>query len=166
MKVVVVCGGLGGERPVSLSSGKRVAKALASAGVVVKKLDWQGTLPRGWLRVMKEADAVFLALHGEGGEGGVLQQQLEEAGIFHYTGSAPEGASLALNKEKAKERVAKCGINVAQGAVWEPRAPFPALAFPLVAKPLTGGSSIGLFVWQNEEERGEFLPDAPLLCEE
>ncbi len=146
MRIVVLYGGEGAERAVSLSSGAHVAEALIGRGHDLLLHDWRGgEIPDFlWLR-MREADAVFLALHGGAGEDGTLQKDLERGGIFHYTGSGPAAAALAMNKALAKEKVAAAGVPVARGAVLRAGDDLPAdLPLPLVLKPLCGGSSVGL----------------------
>ncbi len=147
MRIVVLYGGESAERAVSLLSGAHVAEALIGRGHDLLLYDWRGgVIPDFlWLR-MREADAVFLALHGGAGEDGTLQKTLERGGIFHYTGSGPTAAALAMNKALAKEKAAAAGVPVARGAVLQRGGDLPAdLPLPLVLKPLCGGSSVGLF---------------------
>ena len=165
MNIMVLCGCDSCERAVSLVSGERVFGALSSLGHTVDLVDWRGELPLQCLDRLKKSDAVFLALHGGKGEGGALQAALEENGIFHYTGSRSRAAALAMNKVLAKQIVAKSGVPVPAGAVWhigEDRAPVTP---PLIVKSLSGGSSEGLRLFQNERELAGFLPDKPVLAE-
>ena len=165
MQIVVLYGGTGGERAVSLASGTHVAKALIGRGHGLLLYDWRGgPLPDFLLARMQEADAVFLALHGGAGEDGTLQRMLEEKGIFHYTGSGPAAAARAMDKSAAKRCVGAAGVPIAQDAVLTHGAPVPDdLPLPCVMKPLCGGSSVGMFLYE-----GGPLPDDadyPLLAE-
>lgn len=165
MQIVIVYGGTSAERAVSLRSGARVYEALRARHRVTL-LDYCGRLTRKALRQMREADAVFLALHGGDGEGGALQRTLEEAGIFHYTGTASEGAAVAMHKANAKARVASAHVPVASGVIWRPQEPRPALPpLPVAIKPLSGGSSIGLRIIKNEGMLRRYQPTEPMLCE-
>ncbi len=170
MRIVVVFGGVSEEREVSLCSGACVCAALRERGHAVLEMPLDTSLPSGaqWEQ-MRAADAVFLALHGGAGEDGRVQESLEAAGIFHYTGSAPHACALAMDKALAKERVAKCGVPVARGLclLAGKRLPEePPLPLPLVLKPVNGGSSIGLSVITTHTEwRALPIPTVPLLCE-
>ena len=77
-RIVVMLGGPGAEREVSLRSGQSVAAALRSLGHEVTEIDPQD----GNFSLPDETDAVFLALHGAYGEDGTIQQQLESSGIM------------------------------------------------------------------------------------
>lgn len=167
MEIVVLCGGESSERAVSLRSGERVAKALRDKGHSVLLVDYRQDPLEGWLIArLRCADAVFLALHGGAGEDGSLQAELEEWGIYHYTGSGPEGAALAMDKAAAKRAVLALGVPTADGLVLRRGEPKPPLDdFPAVIKPLYGGSSVGLRFLQNEEEYEALRVSEALLCE-
>ena len=143
--ILVLYGGNSTERAVAIKSALGVIEAFSTAHHRVVAYDWQGGTPsESLLRLAGACDAVFLALHGGDGEGGALQAALEKAGIFHYTGTDPRGAALALDKAKAKKLVSRAGVPVARGTVWEPSAPPPEIALPAIVKPNCGGSSVGL----------------------
>ena len=165
MRIVVLYGGESAEREISLLSGAHAAEALIGRGHDLLLYDWRGgDLPDFLLLRMREADAVFLALHGGAGEDGTLQKALERGGIFHYIGSGPAAAALAMNKAAAKARVAAAGVPVARGRVLRQGDGLPAdLPLPLIVKPLCGGSSVGMFF-----HTGGPLPESaayPLLAE-
>ena len=167
MEIVVLCGGESSERAVSLRSGERVAKALRDRGHSVLTVDYRQDPLEGWLIArLRCADAVFLALHGGAGEDGSLQAELEEWGIYHYTGSAPAGAGLAMDKDAAKRAVAAMGVPIPQGVVLRQgvQKPQPP-GFPAVIKPLCGGSSVGLRFLQSEQEYAALEVSESLLCE-
>ena len=165
--ILVLYGGNSTERAVSISSAMRVIEAFADTAHRVIACDYRGAAPSApLLRLARESDAVFLALHGGDGEGGVLQSALERAGIFHYTGSDARGASLALDKASAKQCVSEVGVPIAQGMVWQPGAPPPAIPLPAIVKPVFGGSSVGLKKAKRKSELAACCPNEPLLVEE
>ncbi len=169
MNIALFCGGESAERAVSLLSGAAVEAALGEMGHTVSKIDWRGedTSP-DFLSRFSAYDAVFLALHGGAGEDGRLAAALEKNGIFSYTGSPPATSALAADKEKAKRRVAAAGIPVARGTVVGAgtRAENAALPpFPLAAKPLCGGSSVGLCFFRTKKELSGLVFDESMLFE-
>lgn len=165
MKVLVLYGGNGSEREVSVKSALRVIATLREIGHCVRALDYRGKAPdKALCQMANESDAVFLALHGGDGEGGILQGALEDAGIFHYIGTGPRGAALSLDKARAKRAVEAAGVAVARGAVWMPDEALPFSTRPAVMKPLSGGSSVGLTYL--EEKTVVPPPSEPMLLEE
>lgn len=162
MHVAVVFGGASEEREVSLRTGASVCEALRKSGQTVWEIPVFDPLPsKELLYRLRELDAVFLALHGGTGEDGTWQAALERGGVYHYTGSAPCAAALAMDKAAAKERVAAYGVSVAKGV-----KNGEAHAFPLVVKPRFGGSSIGLRFLENAEALCAAPPQAGEICEE
>jgi D-alanine-D-alanine ligase len=166
MRIVVLYGGESDEREVSLHSGMRVAAALRSAGHQVMRVDHRMERLPAILSDLRAADAIFLALHGGDGEDGTLQALLEQNGIFHYTGSDPRGAALAMEKAAAKIRVAAKGVPVARGEVLSPPSSEPPFPFPVVLKPVSGGSSVGLRFVRTQREWRRIPLREGMLCEE
>lgn len=166
MRIMVLYGGESDEREVSLHSGARVASALQARGHQVMRVDHRAGHFACLLDDMRRADAIFLALHGGFGEDGSLQAALEKEGILHYTGSDPRGAALAMEKSAAKLRVAAKGVPVAKGVVLESALPNPPVPFPVVLKPRSGGSSVGLRFARSQREWRKLAPFEGMLCEE
>jgi D-alanine-D-alanine ligase len=153
--IAVLSGGISLEREVSLRSGSRVADALGDLGYDVTPLDVDGelvhTLDAGGF------DVAFLALHGSAGEDGTIQSLLELIGL-PYTGPDVLASSLAWNKPIAQGLFARAGLRVpdrvtlSQQAFREMGASAAVdriaaeLSVPLVVKPATGGSSLGLTI--------------------
>ncbi len=145
LRIGVLCGGNSSERKISLRSGRAVYSALQRAGFGVLRID-----PRNWTkasRALKTVDVAFVALHGRGGEDGVIQKRLEKAGI-PYIGSGASASLKAFDKEVSKNIFLKYGIPSPKGFC----APSPswagklsALKFPLFVKPCLEGSSIGAY---------------------
>jgi D-alanine-D-alanine ligase len=100
-KVAVLMGGRSAERAISLKSGMAVLQALQSAGVDAHALD---AADAGFARALAEDGyaRVFIALHGRGGEDGVVQGLLEVLGL-PYTGSGVLASALAMDKLRTKQ---------------------------------------------------------------
>lgn len=155
-RIALLAGGDSDERAISLQSGFAVQAALASRGHIVvpldpadidlESIDWQ------------QFDVAFLALHGRFGEDGQVQQILEAAGI-PYTGSDATTSRLAFSKSAAKERLAQFGvatppyvlIHYADDAA-RIRRMVAQIGYPLVVKPDSQGSSLGITIVRHEEE--------------
>jgi D-alanine-D-alanine ligase len=153
--VAVLSGGLSLEREVSLRSGRRVADALADRGHRVTRLDVDGEL----VRTLEHGDfdVAFLALHGSAGEDGTIQALLELIGL-PYTGPDALASSIAWNKPIAQGLFGRAGLAVPErvtltqqafremGATAAVDRIAAALGAPIVVKPATGGSSLGLTI--------------------
>lgn len=113
--IVVLSGGYSSERDVSLRSGAAVADALVRRGHEVRRFDLMDVLPGGpvapgdWL---PGTDVVLLALHGAGGEDGLVQGMLELAGV-PYTGSGVLASATAMDKGATKRVYRAAGLPVA-----------------------------------------------------
>jgi D-alanine-D-alanine ligase len=156
-KVAVLMGGRSAERAVSLKSGMAVLQALRSAGVDAHGLDaadadfTRALAGEGYARV-------FIALHGRGGEDGVMQGMLEVLGL-PYTGSGVLASALAMDKLRTKQVWNGAGIPT------PPYTPLPDAAaveslretfrYPLIVKPAHEGSSIGV---SKVETAGQLYP--------
>ncbi len=168
LQIVVMLGGPGAEREVSLRTGTAVARALRTLGHDVEELDPQKP---GW-ELPAKAEVVFLALHGTYGEDGTVQRQLEELGV-PYTGCGPEASRIGFDKLESKKRFVACGVPTPRYIVIEdPKAALPdGWTPPLVVKPARQGSSVGLqFVadpagWPGALSEA-FQHDSQLLVEE
>jgi len=168
LNIVVMLGGAGSERAVSLRSGAGVAAALRSLGHGVTELDPQ----QGCFELPVSTDVVFLALHGSYGEDGTVQGQLDKIGV-PYTGSDATASRLAFDKVLTKQQCVLAGVPTAKFTVVDSETtPWPmGWQPPVVVKPVRQGSSVGLqFVdrvadW-TEALREAFRHDSQLLVEE
>ena len=112
----------------------------------------QGKVGPQVLEICRQADIVFLALHGEEGENGKVQALLDLYGI-RYTGSGYLGSAIAMNKGLTKSLLKEAGIAVPGGIVLQKgEKPAELPEFPCVVKPVSGGSSVGTTIVQNEAE--------------
>lgn len=157
-KVAVMMGGHSAEREISLASGRAVLEALLAAGVDAHALDPADARFQGALLEGGYAHA-FIALHGRGGEDGVMQGMLEVAGI-PYTGSGVLGSALGMDKLRAKQVWQSAGIPTPAFSVLTSMAEVTAaqedLQYPVIVKPAQEGSSIGI----SKVESSAMLPEA------
>jgi len=94
---------------------------------------------------VREADVLFLSVHGGRGEGGTLQAVLDVIGV-PYTGSGPLGSALAMDKDLSKRLFRAAGVPVPAWFMTPvgPEDVTTALGWPVIVKPSNGGSTIGL----------------------
>ena len=146
-RIGVLMGGTSAEREVSLRSGKAVCRALIRRGYQAVAIDAAQDVP-GALRA-KKVEMVFLALHGRGGEDGTMQGLLEVMKM-PYTGSGVRASAVAMHKAATKTLLAAHHIPVPSGTVVHAAArsaTLPAKSrFPLVVKPASEGSTIGVSI--------------------
>jgi D-alanine-D-alanine ligase len=144
-KVAVLYGGWAAERPVSLKSGAAVLAALQASGVDAHGID----VDRNIISVLQAGkfDRVFNILHGAGGEDGVLQGALEILGI-PYTGCGVMASAISMDKFMTKQVWMGAGLPTPAYRVLTADTDFTAvvaeLGLPLMVKPATEGSSIGM----------------------
>ena len=149
MKVAVLAGGISDEHEISMASGRHVVEALREAGYGTIDLVDPGA--DGFLtRLMNgNYDVAFLALHGKGGEDGMVQDILEYLNV-PYTGSNPISCGCAMDKDLSKLLYARAGLPVAPGVAFT-REDMPSID-EIVAvvgqqsfvKPAVNGSSYGI----------------------
>ena len=113
--IVVLYGGVGPEREISLLSGHAIAAALSKQFAVESLQIDSEALPES---IDGEKSIVFPALHGTFGEDGHLQKLLESANI-HYCGSDAEASRLCMMKDKTKKRAEQLGIAAPEAIVFE-----------------------------------------------
>ena len=144
-KVAVLLGGKSAEREVSLKSGGMVLNALRSRGVDAQPFD---PAERGLDALIGERfERAFIALHGRFGEDGTVQGVLEWLGI-PYTGSGVLASALAMDKLRTKLLWHAEGLPTPPYAVLtkdsDLRTVARKLGVPLMVKPASEGSSIGM----------------------
>lgn len=113
----------------------------------------------GVIPLCEQADAVFIALHGDVGENGQLQAFLDMECI-PYTGSGYAGSLLAMDKDLTKQLLSRAGVPTApwvlcdltQGVETAADRVERELGYPVVVKPCSGGSSVGVFMPENRAE--------------
>ena len=155
--VTVLMGGWSAEREVSLASGAACADALNDAGYDVTRVDVSRNL-KTLIDALKPApDVVFNALHGRFGEDGRIQSLLDILGL-PYTHSGVLASALAMDKQSAKALFAARGIPCPEGkllTIAEIGDSMP-LNPPFVVKPNNEGSSVGVMVIRQSDNRVTF----------
>jgi D-alanine-D-alanine ligase len=159
--IAVLKGGASLERKVSLRSGAQAHDALGRLGHQVVAIDAGPELVAQLLEA--GPDAAFIALHGRDGEDGTVQGLLEAIAI-PYTGSAPAACMCCTDKVLAKHLMRAGGIPTPEfhffressfkelGAAAALSEAERALGFPLVVKPASQGSALGVKFARTSEE--------------
>src|SRR3954471_5051073 len=112
---------------------------------------------------LKDADVVFMGLHGGYGEDGTIQALLDMAGV-RYTGSGHLGSALAMDKDLSKHLFRRAGVQTADWLM--ARRDVSAdeqlgrLALPVVVKPSKQGSTVGLSVVRKREDLSAAIAEA------
>ena len=144
-KVAVLLGGKAAEREISLISGNAVLAGLRRRGVDAHPVDTADD--DALLRLAEGGFArAFVVLHGRGGEDGVIQGALEAIGL-PYTGSGVLGSAIGMDKYRAKLVWQGAGLATPPFALLRREDDLKVaagLGFPLMIKPASEGSSIGI----------------------
>ena len=152
-RVAVLYGGVSGERDISLMTGKAVLGALQERGVDARGIDagadLLSQLPDGGF------DRVWIALHGPGGEDGVVQGALEWLGL-PYTGTGVMGSALCMDKLRSKRLLMGAGLPTPEWVemldIDDCAIALDRLGLPLITKPSAEGSSLGMSKVDNAEQ--------------
>ena len=153
--IVVLMGGLSGERQISFLTGKACSKVLKKRGYKVKELDAKGYFIDKLKKIKPKL--VFNALHGKYGEDGFVQIILESLKI-PYTHSGVYASSLAMDKELSRLIFKKNKIRVPKYFLLEKdfkenlnkKIRKKKIKFPIVIKPINEGSSLGVYICKNK----------------
>jgi len=162
--VAVVMGGPAAESEISLATGKSVAIALREKGYQVKEIYLE---PRNFSEQLKKsgADVVFIAVHGLFGEDGRLQSALEMMDV-PYTGSGVLSSAICMNKIATKRVLVGSGVPTPDFLfLYKKDGDIPAMAravkekfsLPVVIKPASQGSSIGISIEKDADKIEEDL---------
>ena len=160
LHLVVLMGGPGSEREVSLRSGAAVARAFRGGGYRVTEVDVQGPefqLPPG-------TDLCINMIHGTFGEDGQIQSILDRRGIA-YTGEGEAGSRIAFDKLSSKKLFVAAGVPTPRWEVLAPGAK-PTLPLPVVVKAPREGSSVGVHLVREAGQLDAALADCANLDRE
>lgn len=157
--IIVLYGGFGDEREVSIKSGEQVINAL-KLNHSVEAICLEDRIFPDWIQ--PDSHIVFPMIHGAFGEDGELQNILFEKGI-EFLGSDADSSALCMDKSIAKERVEALGVKTAESLSFDgntiPLADdvIKKLGSSLVLKPRDSGSSYGLSIIENRSSMGVAL---------
>jgi len=156
-KVALLVGGWSAERNVSLTKGKEVEAALREAGYDVSVIDVKKDLSDLIAKLTPKPDVVFNNLHGRGGEDGIIQSVLEMMEI-PYTHSGVLASAVAMNKPMTKRVAMTLGIQSPEGVVAhrDDILASEALDPPYVVKPMAEGSSVGITIVRESDNKPPF----------
>lgn len=146
--IAVLLGGNSAEREVSLLSGATVASAFESSGFNVRKVD---PADDNWLQQLEGVSFAFNALHGPGGEDGVIQGVLAALGIG-CTGSGILGSALSMDKIRTKQLWQGIGLPTAGFIKLQADTDWQGVIdrfTKVFVKPACEGSSIGMMSADN-----------------
>jgi len=145
-KIAVLMGGDSAEREISLLSGAAVLNALRDAGIDAHGIDAADEKFMELL-VNGQFKQAFIALHGRGGEDGVIQGLLETIGL-PYTGSGVLGSVLCMDKLRTKQIWQSADLPTPAFVLLSTAADVTSmrdtLTYPVMVKPSHEGSSIGI----------------------
>lgn len=163
--VAVVMGGPSAEREVSLNTGAAIANALREYGYTnVVEIDLD---PRNFGKQLAEskAEVVFNAVHGLYGEDGRLQTLLEIREM-PYTGSGMIASVSCMDKVITKRMLRDAGISTPACLIVNKKESgikekiMQRFSLPVVIKPASQGSSIGVEIVKEEKQLDEALANA------
>jgi len=165
-RIVVLMGGPSAEREVSLNTGRAILGALQEKGYDAVGVDLE---PLRLVDQLKEAKAevVFNAIHGKYGEDGLLQGALELLGI-PYTGSGVLASAMAMDKGVSKRLFVAGGISTPQSRLYSQedrtrdltKEILADFGIPVVVKPATQGSSIGVVIVEESASLSQAIDEA------
>lgn len=165
--IIVLMGGPSAEAEVSRRTGAAIAEALISKGYHVSTLELN---PRTVLQDIEnlKGDVVFNAIHGRYGEDGALRGVLEMAEI-PYTGSGIMAHSVGMNKKVSKDVFKGAHIPTAESISYNGNLQSKEdiikdieskFSLPVVLKPATQGSSIGVTIVKEEDQLTKAVTEA------
>ena len=165
--IIVLMGGPSAEAEVSRRTGAAIAEALITKGYHVSTLELN---PRTVLQDIEnlKGDVVFNAIHGRYGEDGALQGLLEMAEI-PYTGSGIMAHSVGMNKKVSKDVFKSAQIPTAESVSYNGNLQSKEdiikdieakFSLPVVLKPATQGSSIGVTIVKEQGQLAKAVTEA------
>jgi len=158
-RIGILMGGSSTEREVSLKSGKTVCEALKNRGCDVVAIDLVSDKEEEVIEVIRNnrVSVAFLALHGRFGEDGTIQVILEKHKI-PFTGSHQEASRLAMDKIASRKKFKENKLLVPKHFNLNKKQNLKLSEiiayfgdFPLVVKPASHGSSIGVTLAEDDK---------------
>lgn len=153
MRVGVVMGGVSSEKQVSIMTGQEMIAHLDQSKYEVVAIELHDK--KELIEKVKNLDIALLALHGEFGEDGTIQGALETLGV-PYTGSGILSSSICMDKNISKKILRYEGVETPDWLHFSNREELQLdqvekMGYPLVVKPNSGGSSVGVQIVHDSE---------------
>ena len=156
IRIAILSGGWSKERSVSIKSGEAVLCALNKDKYDSRVFDPKEDLNLLWQK-RGEIDLVFNILHGKFGEDGRIQGLLEIYGL-PFVGSSVLSSAMAMNKRVSKEVYRNMGLRIPEDIILEKGGKISIsnikdmLGTPIVIKPVSEGSSIGISIMESDAD--------------
>ena len=164
IRLALLCGGHSAEREISIAGAREVERALDPGRYHIMRYDPATDLDR-LIRDRSHLDVAFILLHGRYGEDGTIQGLLELIGL-PYQGSGVLGSALAMDKHLAKVIYQEAEIPTApwihlhRSNKVNTKEIVSRLGLPLMVKPCTQGSSVGIIRVAGEDKLGPAIKEA------
>ncbi|PFR39987.1 D-alanine--D-alanine ligase [Bacillus cereus] len=154
MKIGVIMGGVSSEKQVSIMTGNEMIAHLDKNKYEIVPITLNEKVDL--IEKAKDIDFALLALHGKYGEDGTVQGTLESLGI-PYSGSNMLSSSICMDKNISKKILRYEGVETPDWIELTKMEDLnldelDKLGFPLVVKPNSGGSSVGVKIVYNKNE--------------
>ncbi|MBO1583194.1 MULTISPECIES: D-alanine--D-alanine ligase [Bacillus] len=161
MKVGVIMGGVSSEKQVSLMTGEEMIAHLDKSKYEIVPITLNNK--KELVEKGSNVDIALLALHGEYGEDGTIQGTLETLGV-PYTGSGMLSSGICMDKNISKKMIRYEGIQTPDWIHLSNREELQfeeidKMGYPLVVKPNSGGSSVGVKIVYDKESLLSSLED-------
>lgn len=164
MKVALLSGGTSEEREISIKSADQVARALDSDKYEIRRYDPAFDLGK-IMRDAHELDVALIILHGRMGEDGAVQGFLDLLGI-PYQGSGVLPSAMCMDKRLSKNIYRSSGLSVPRDIIVDREHPVSSrdivdkLGLPVVVKPASEGSSVGMSIPHTIEDLDDGIRSA------
>ncbi len=155
-KVMLIYGGISSEREISIISSKGINESLIRNNYEVIDIDADESLE---LQIKKyKPDVIFNALHGTWGEDGKVQKIIELTNV-PYTNSGIKASELAMDKHKSSEIFTDINLNYPDTILSSLKLikNQTLMSYPYVLKPRNEGSSVGVGIIKNDDDKNEYL---------
>ena len=155
-KVMLIYGGISSEREISIISSKGINDSLIRNNYEVIKIDADENLES---QIKKyKPDVIFNALHGTWGEDGKVQKIIELTKV-PYTNSGIKASELAMDKHKSSEIFTKINLSYPNTILSSLKLikNEAIMDYPYVLKPRNEGSSVGVGIIKNDEDKKRYF---------
>ena len=155
-KVMLIYGGISSEREISIISSEGINDSLIRNNYEVIRIDADENLESQIIK--HNPDVIFNALHGTWGEDGKVQKIIELTNV-PYTNSGIRASELAMDKHKSSEVFTKINLNYPNTILSSLKEikNEDLMDYPYVLKPRNEGSSVGVGIIKNENDKKKYV---------